>query len=404
MADKQQLVRHVRLNHRMYFFLLALIYIAFISLGLPDSLLGSAWPAIRGELNVPVSFLGVVSMIISGGTVLSSLLSDKLISRLGTRAVTVISVFLTAAALIGFFFADSFPVLAVFAVPYGLGAGAVDAALNNYVALRYPSGHMSWLHCLWGAGAIAGPFIMGHAISTSTWHFGYLAVGLVQTAIGLLLLVTLPVWKANGADGEKRRKSIGLKAALKIKGVPQILIGFFAYSAAEATAMNWASTYFVEAKGLTAEQAAQFAALFYIGITAGRFLSGFVTGRLGDRRTIVIGTCVLSCGIIAMAVPVGVPALSAAGFVVAGLGCAPVYPCIIHATPGNFGAENSGAIIGMQMAGAYTGSTFIPPLFGLLGSAAGFAVLPCFLLAFAVLMITMTELSFRAAKNGQLRM
>ena len=309
-----------------------------------------------------------------------------------------------AAALIGFFFADSFPVLAVFAVPYGLGAGAVDAALNNYVALRYPSGHMSWLHCLWGAGAIAGPFIMGHAISTSTWHFGYLAVGLVQTAIGLLLLVTLPVWKANGADGEKRRKSIGLKAALKIKGVPQILIDFFAYSAAEATAMNWASTYFVEAKGLTAEQAAQVAALFYIGITAGRFLSGFVTGRLGDRRTIVIGTCVLSCGIIAMAVPVGVPALSAAGFVVAGLGCAPVYPCIIHATPGNFGAENSGAIIGMQMAGAYTGSTFIPPLFGLLGGAAGFAVLPCFLLAFAVLMITMTELSFRAAKNGQLRM
>ena len=231
---------------------------------------------------------------------LSSLLSDKLISRLGTRAVTVISIFLTAAALIGFFFADSFPVLAVFAVPYGLGAGAVDAALNNYVALRYPSGHMSWLHCLWGAGAIAGPFIMGHAISTSTWHFGYLAVGLVQTAIGLLLLVTLPVWKANGADGEKRRKSIGLKAALKIKGVPQILIG------------------------LTAEQAAQFAALFYMGITAGRFLSGFVTGRLGDRRTIVIGTCVLSCGIIAIAVPVGVPALSAAGFVVAGLGCAPV--------------------------------------------------------------------------------
>ena len=240
--------------------------------------------------------------------------------------MTVISVFLTAAALIGFFFADSFPVLAVFAVPYGLGAGAVDAALNNYVALRYPSGHMSWLHCLWGAGAIAGPFIMGHAISTSTWHFGYLAVGLVQTAIGLLLLVTLPVWKANGADGEKRRKSIGLKAALKIKGVPQILIGFFAYSAAEATAMNWASTYFVEAKGLTAEQAAQFAALFYMGITAGRFLSGFVTGRLGDRRTIVIGTCVLSCGIIAIAVPVGVPALSAAGFVVAGLGCAHEQP------------------------------------------------------------------------------
>ncbi len=380
---------------KMYSLLLALIYIAFISLGLPDSLLGSGWPVIHTDLNVPISFMGIISMTISGGTIVSSLLSDKLTGKLGTRIVTVISVFLTAFALFGFSFSTQFWMLIVFAVPYGLGAGAIDAALNNYVALHYSSKHMSWLHCFWGVGTIVSPFVMSYALTNSNWNNGYRIVGFIQLAIAILLLVTLPVWKVHNQSAEKKQQSIGLIGALKIKGVPFLLIGFFAYCAAEATAMSWASTYFTEVKGISTEKAAQFAALFYIGITVGRFLSGFVTDKLGDKKMIIIGTCILSCGIIALMIPVSYPLVSIIGFVVIGFGCAPIYPSIIHSTPNNFGAENSGAIIGIQMASAYVGSTFIPPLFGLLGNHIGFKILPVYLIVFVALMITMLELTFK---------
>lgn len=380
---------------KMYSLLLALIYIAFISLGLPDSLLGSGWPVIHTDLNVPISFMGIISMTISGGTIVSSLLSDKLTGKLGTRIVTVISVFLTAFALFGFSFSNQFWMLIVFAIPYGLGAGAIDAALNNYVALHYSSKHMSWLHCFWGVGTIVSPFVMSYALTNSTWNNGYRIVGFIQLGIAILLLATLPVWKVHNQAAEKKQQSIGLIGALKIKGVPFLLIGFFAYCAAEATAMSWASTYFTEVKGISTEKAAQFAALFYIGITVGRFLSGFVTDKLGDKKMIIIGTCILSCGIIALMIPVSYPLVSIIGFVVIGFGCAPIYPSIIHSTPNNFGAENSGAIIGIQMASAYVGSTFIPPLFGLLGNHIGFKILPVYLIVFVALMITMLELTFK---------
>ena len=380
----------------MYSLLLALIYIAFISLGLPDSLLGSGWPVIHNDLNVPISFMGVVSMVISGGTIVSSLFSDKLTRKLGARIVTVSSVFLTAVALFGFSFSDRFWMLIVFAVPFGLGAGAIDAALNNYVALHYASKHMSWLHCFWGVGTIVSPFVMSYALTNSTWNQGYRIVGFIQLGIALLLLATLPVWKVHqNTNGHQETKSLGLTGALKIKGVPFLLIGFFAYCAAEATAMSWASTYFVEVKGINTERAAEFASLFYIGITVGRFISGFVTDKLGDRKMIVIGTCILSCGVISLLIPTSYEIVSLIGFVVIGLGCAPIYPCIIHSTPDNFGAENSGAIIGIQMASAYVGSTLIPPLFGLLGNLIGFKILPVYLLVFIILMITMTELTFK---------
>lgn len=385
----------------MYSFLLVLIYIAFISLGLPDSLLGSGWPVMYGELNVPVSFMGIVSMVISGGTIVSSLLSDRLTKKFGTPAVTVFSVFLTVIALFGFSFSDRFWMLIVFAVPYGLGAGAIDAALNNYVALHYKSKHMSWLHCFWGVGTIVSPFVMGYALTNLTWQGGYRIVGLIQLAIVLLLVVTLPVWKVNKKTQLQEQKSVGLIGALKIKGVPFLLIGFFAYCAAEATAMQWASTYFVEVRGLAAERAAFFASLFYIGITVGRFINGFVTEKLGDRKMIIIGTCILICGIVSLMIPVTSEIVAIVGFIVIGLGCAPVYPCIIHSTPNNFGAENSGAIIGIQMASAYIGSTFIPPLFGLLGHAVGFEIMPIYLLVFVLLMITMTELTFRMTSKSR---
>lgn len=386
----------------MYSLLLALIYLAFISLGLPDSLLGAGWPTMYGELGVPVSYMGIVSMVISGGTIVSSLMSDRLTRKFGARVVTVVSVFLTAGALFGFSFSDRFWMLILFSVPYGLGAGAIDAALNNYIALHYSARHMSWLHCFWGVGTIVSPFIMSYALTSSTWNDGYRIVGYIQLGIAALLLVTLPVWKIHKKTDAVEQKSIGLIGALKIKGVPFILIGFFAYCAAEATAMQWASTYFVEVKHISEAQAAQFASLFYIGITAGRFLSGFVSAKIGDRRMIIIGASVLTLGIILLVIPVTAAELSLAGFVIIGFGCAPIYPSIIHSTPANFGAENSGAIIGIQMASAYVGSTFIPPLFGLIGNATDFAILPLYLIVFVVLMLVMTELTFRTAKKRTL--
>lgn len=379
----------------MYTLLLVLIYIAFISLGLPDSLLGSGWPVIHNDLNVPVSFMGIISMIISGGTIISSLMSDRLTRKFGTRIVTVVSVFLTAVALLGFSLSSQFWMLLVFAVPYGLGAGAIDAALNNYVALHYTSRHMSWLHCFWGVGTIVSPFVMSYSLTVSTWNMGYRIVGFIQLGIGLLLLATLPVWKANIQTGDVASESIGLAGALKIKGVPYLLTGFFAYCAAESTAMYWASTYMVEVRNISTERAARFASLFYIGLTIGRFLGGFIMNKLGDRKMIILGTCILSCGIISLLIPTESSVIPLAGFIIIGFGCAPIYPCIIHSTPYNFGPENSGAIIGIQMASAYVGTTFIPPLFGVLGNLIGFKVFPVYLLVFVILMISMTELTFR---------
>lgn len=386
-------------RRKMYLFLLALIYIAFISLGLPDSLLGSGWPVMHAELGVPVSYMGIISMIISGGTVVSSLFSDKMTRKFGTRIVTVASVFLTVIALFGFSFSSQFWMLAVFAVPYGLGAGAIDSALNNYVALHYKAKHMSWLHCFWGVGTVVSPFIMGYALTNRTWNSGYRIIGFLQLAIALLLLLTLPVWNINKSVTETAGKSVGLVGALKIKGVPFLLLGFFAYCALEATAMQWASTYFVEVKGISTERAATFAALFYIGITSGRFASGFITDKLGDQKMIRLGTGILICGILVLFLPIASYQAAFAAFLVIGFGCAPIYPCIIHSTPSNFGAENSGAIIGIQMASAYIGTTFIPPIFGILGNSIGFFILPLYLLVFVALMITMVEVTFRITKN-----
>lgn len=383
--------------------LIALIYLAFISLGLPDSLLGAGWPVMHADLGVSLSHMGFVSMTISGCTIISSLLSDKVTRRFGTHIVTVTSVFLTAVALIGFSFSDKFWMLIAFAVPYGLGAGAIDAALNNYVAVHFAPRHMSWLHCFWGVGTIISPYIMSYALTNSTWNNGYRIVSFIQFGIALVLLCTLPVWKINkekSADVSDATESIGLAGALRIKGVPQLLIGFFAYCAAEATTTLWASTYLVEVRGIGEELAASFGALFYIGLTAGRFLGGFVMNKLGDRRMIRIGTAVLLSGVVCVLLPIGSDIASLAGFVVMGFGCAPIYPCIIHSTPYNFGADKSGAIIGIQMASAYVGSTFIPPIFGVLGKFLGLGILPIYLVVLFVLMIIMTERTYEITRSS----
>lgn len=373
----------------MYLLLLAVIYLAFISLGLPDSLLGAAWPTIRMDFDVPLSYMGVVSMIISGGTIISGLMSERLTKKVGTRALTIVSVFLTAVALFGFSTTSEFYQLCLWSIPYGLGAGAIDAALNNYVALHYNSRHMSWLHCFWGVGTIISPYIMSYALTHSVWTNGYRIVSYIQFGIAAVLLLTLPLWKVNkSAETEHGSTAIlGIKGALKIKGVPYLLIGFLSYCAAEATTMLWASSYLEGTRGVGKEQAAAFGSLFFIGITVGRFLAGFISDKLGDNKMIRLGTCIALLGVCFIALPFKI--LTMIGFIVIGLGCAPVYPCIIHSTPRNFGAENSQGIIGIQMASAYVGSTFMPPVFGLLANNVSLTLMPVYLAFFLIMLLVM---------------
>lgn len=381
-------------------FLLVVIYLAFISLGLPDSLLGSAWPAIYPALEVPVSWAGILSMIVSCGTILSSLFSERLIHRFSTRIVTTVSVFLTAAALFGYSVSRSFGMLCLFAVPYGLGAGAIDSALNNYVALHYSSRHMSWLHSFWGVGTIISPYIMSFALTHRGWQSGYRLVSYIQLGITLVLLLTLPLWKAHKTENPKEEKSapLGLRGALKIPGVPGLLLGFFSYCAAESTANLWLCTYLVS-RGAPESTAAVLGSLFFVGITLGRFLSGFITERLGDWRMILFGVITALTGVFLIALPGEAMWLPAVGILVFGLGCAPVYPAIIHSTPSLFGKERSQGIIGIQMAVAYVGSTLMPPLFGVLARRIGARWLPLYILPLLGLLLWMMIQTFGKKKK-----
>lgn len=392
--------------------LLAIIYLAFISLGLPDSLLGSAWPTMYQQFGVPISYAGIISMIISAGTIVSSLQSDRLTKKLGTGKVTAISVAATAVALFGFSFSHSFWALCLWAIPYGLGAGSVDASLNNYVALHYESRHMSWLHCMWGVGATAGPYIMGIALSMGQgWNMGYRYIGIIQVVLTAVLVFSLPLWKGRKSTTENLQnaemeqllenvsekadttaeKALSLREILKIAGAKEVMLCFFCYCALEQTAGLWASSYLTLHKGVSSETAAIFASLFYIGITVGRAISGFITMKLNDTQMVWLGQSIIALGIMAMVLP-GSNVLALAGLILIGLGCAPIYPCVIHSTPAHFGADKSQAIIGVQMAFAYIGILAMPPLFGVLASRISVALLPCYLFAILVVMVIMHEL------------
>lgn len=379
--------------------LLAIIYLAFISLGLPDSLLGSAWPEMHQVMGVELLAMGIVTTLISIGTVVSSLFSDAVTKKLSTPIVVAISVGLTSVGLMGFSFAPRFWVLCLFAIPYGLGAGSIDAALNNYVALHYTSRHMSWLHCFWGVGTVVSPYVMSYALSTELgWAGGYRIVGGIQILILAVLIATLPVWKkvnhnatSDTDEPEEQRNSVGLIGSLKIKGVVYVLLGFMGYCAAESTVMVWASTYFFEAKSTTAELAAALGSLFFIGMTVGRFFCGFISNRVGDKNMIRFGLGLSAAGVIIIAIPGGLP-LAIAGFLLIGLGFAPVYPSIIHSTPNSFGKESSQAIIGIQMAAAYLGATLAPPIFGLIANYIEVKLLPLYLGIFIVTSFVMLEL------------
>lgn len=372
--------------------LLAVIYLAFISLGLPDSLLGAAWPTMYPEFHVPVSYAGILSMIIALGTIISSLQSDRLTKRLGAGKVTTISVAMTALALFGFSFSHSFWLLLLWAIPYGLGAGSVDAALNNYVALHFESRHMSWLHCMWGVGASVGPYIMGYALNGGHgWNAGYCYIGILQAILTFLLLLSLPLWKKeNHSETGKLTKALSLKEVLTISGAKEIMLMFFCYCAIEQTSGLWASSYLVLHKGISAGLAASFASMFYIGITVGRAVSGFITIKLNDTQMIRLGQFLIIMGIFIMLLPFN-GYITLAGLIVIGLGCAPIYPCVIHSTPTHFGADKSQAIIGVQMAFAYVGTCVMPPLFGLIANHITVALLPVYLFLLILLMAFMHE-------------
>ena len=385
----------------MVHILLAVIYLSFISLGLPDALLGSAWPTIYPQFQVPVSWAGVIFVIISAGTVVSSLMSDRLTRKLGAGKVTALSVAMTAAALFGFSSSSSFWMLCLWAIPYGLGAGSVDAALNNYVALHYASRHMSWLHCMWGLGASAGPYIMGYVLAGGGyWGTGYRCIGILQVVLTAVLVLSLPLWKGGGeteADTIQDTKPLTLGQIVKIPGAKEVMVMFFCYCALEQTTGLWASSYLVLHKGVDSKTAASFASMFFVGITLGRALNGFLTLKWGDARLIRMGQGIVCLGILILLLPFGAN-VSLAALILIGVGCAPIYPCVIHSTPDHFGPDKSQAIIGVQMASAYIGNCIMPPIFGLIADHIHVALLPVYLLAILVTMVVMHEGLLRKCK------
>ena len=407
----------------MFSILLLMIYLAFVSLGLPDALLGSAWPIMYQEFAVPVSYSGTVFMIICGGTILSSLNSEKLNRRFGTGKITAISVFLTAIALFGFSISHSFLMLCLFAIPYGLGAGSVDAALNHYVALHYSSRHMSWLHCMWGLGASVGPYIMGFVLQRGEpWNRGYLIVSIIQFILAIILFCSLSLWKKNpeelkengsnapvgmegkatsdGAEAPKQR-ALSLKEVFAIPGAKESLASFYGYCALEQTVGLWAGSFMVLALGMEEKLAASYVALFYFGITFGRFLSGFFTMKWKDEQMVLGGSAIVFFGIFLLFTPWS-KAMVLPALILIGLGCAPVYPSVIHSTPYNFGVEHSSALIGAQMASAYVGTLIMPPLFGVLGRSFSMKLFPYYSMFLLLLMIFAYRRMLQVTKKAKL--
>ena len=382
--------------------LLPIIYLAFISLGLPDSALGSAWPVMGPSLGAGLSWVGIVTMIISAGTIVSSLMSVRVVERFGTGKVTVASVALTALALLGFSISGEFWQLLLWAIPYGLGAGAVDAALNAFVAVHYESQHMSWLHCMWGVGASGGPMIMSACLGIGTWGDGFRALGAIQLAIVVVLTLSLPLWRdrklphgTRESEGEAVPAARSRRELLRIDGVIAVLICFFCYCALEGTCGSWAASYCTLEAGIPAETAASWASLFFIGITIGRLASGFLSFRVSDEGMIRLGQLLVAVGLVIFFVPWARDFL-AAGFILLGLGCAPIYPSIIHATPRRFGDDVALELTGMQMAFAYIGSLAMSPLFGVIAQAIDISLYPVYLAALLAVMVVAAEKVNRA--------
>lgn len=384
--------------------LLAIIYVCFISLGLPDSLLGSSWPVVHEQMGVPMSYAGIISAVLFIGTILSSLFSDKMLRKFGAGKVTAVSTALTAAALFGFSVSSRFWMLLLWSIPYGLGAGAIDAILNNFVALHFKAQHMSWLHCMWGVGASISPYIMSFALTRLDWNYGYLIVSVIQILLTIVIFMSLPVWKKGISHTESQEgeslpaQALSFREIFAIPGAVACFWTFFCYCSLELTTSLWASSFLVEKWQFTPEVAAGFGSMFYLGITAGRFANGFLAMKWSDHFLIRLGLSLVAVGIVLLWLPFH-RVLALAGFLVIGLGCAPIYPCIIHMTPNVFGKDKSQAMIGIQMAFAYTGFLLMPTLFGVIAEHISIGLLPVYLLAFWALMFAMHEAVARRSKK-----
>lgn len=369
--------------------LLLVIYLAFICIGLPDSLLGAGWPAMYGDLGVSADFAGILSLIVAGGTIISSLLSARVIRYFGVAKVTAFSVLLTGLALMGYSYSHDFLYLCLLSLPLGLGAGSIDVALNNYVAVHYSALHMNWLHCFWGVGAAIGPLIMSRYLAMGkSWTNGYNTVAWLLILTTLILLASLLLWESKKREKEgKKGEKQSFGKLLRIPGVKSAMLVFFCYCTVEATFGLWGASFLVFVKDFTPELAAKLVAVYYGGITIGRFLSGLVTLKLSSKQMIYSGQAVILLGLLLLFLPFHFTLLP--GFLLVGLGCAPIFPGLIHDTPVNFGEENAQAIIGIQMASAYTGISLMPLFFGKLSSFAGYGFLLWFLGIFLTLMILM---------------
>lgn len=377
--------------------LLAVIYLIFVSLGLPDSLLGSGWPKMQVEFGVPSSYAGYVFMMISAMTIISALLSPKLIQRLHVKWIVTFSIMLTIFGLLGFSFCTQYWMLLVCAIPYGLGAGAIDAAMNHYVANNYSGAVMNFLHCFYGVGAIISPYLMALAIKVAHWNEGYRWTAFLQIGILLVVISSWSLWQQNDPKADESKiDSAGIKETIKQPGVMATLLAFFAYSAGEATCFLWVPSYFAGTRtGISSELVASFGSLIFGGLMIGRLIAGFIANRLGDRRMIRSGTMVELIGILLTALPIKGYLVTAIGFLIIGIGMGPIYPSIQHMAPINFGKRYSAAVIGLQMAFAYTGSTFMPTVFGILQQKLGIWIMPLYLLVFAGLSFALLELSYR---------
>ncbi len=382
--------------------LLVVIYISFIGLGLPDAVFGAALPSIHETLGIPLSLAGLVAMIISAGTIISSFYSDKIIKKFGVAKIVIYSTAITAIALFGFSKSINLFCLCFWAIPYGLGAGCIDSALNNYVALNYKSKHMNWLHCSWGIGAATGPIIMGQVLSYGLgWEKGYLTIAIMQTVLTIILFSSKNLWTKNeNSNSEIEISDKSKKEIIKIAGVKEVLVGFFCYCALETSCGLWAASYLTLHCNFTVERAATFASMFYIGITFGRFLSGFISLKLSDKNMIKLGQSLIILGVILLIFSRN-NIVTVIGLCSIGLGCAPIYPALIHSAPDNFGKDVSQSVIGMQMASAYIGTTFVPPLFGILQKYIGIEFYPAFLTVIAVTMIIFTQKANRLISESK---
>ena len=383
--------------------LLAVIYLVFISLGLPDSLLGSGWPKMQVVFGVPSSYAGYISMTICFMTIISALLSPRMINRFHTKWIVISSIVLTILGLAGFSISHRYEMLFIFAIPYGLGAGAIDASVNHYVASNYSGSVMNFLHCFYGVGAMISPYIMSLALKYAKWNEGYLWTAFVQTAILAIVIISLPLWKGNESEAEEdRQESAGIRESIKVPGVLLTLIAFFAYCSGEATCFLWTPSYFAGTKsGLSDERIAAFGALIFGGLMLGRLISGFISNIFGDKKLVRLGIILEFVGIFMLFIPTQNYLVAAIGFVIIGTGMGPVYPAIQHMAPTNFGKRYSAAVIGLQMAFAYTGSTFMPMVFGVLQQHIGIGIMPVYLIFFAILNIGMLELAYLRCKKIQ---